>query len=104
MTLPTTILKDRFEGCLLGLAIGDALAGKFEAQSADSIRARFPSAERLVAYPQEEIWYTDDTQMTIGISTYQVKQVPGCDHLVRARGAARTGRDIQRGRRKGGKR
>jgi poly(ADP-ribose) glycohydrolase ARH3 len=61
-------LKERFEGCLFGLAVGDALGGKFEAQSADAIRARFPSAERLIAYPQEEIWYTDDTQMAIGIS------------------------------------
>jgi poly(ADP-ribose) glycohydrolase ARH3 len=62
------ILKDRFEGCLLGLAVGDALGGKFEAQSADAIRARFLTAERLMAYPQEEIWYTDDTQMAIGVA------------------------------------
>lgn len=63
-----SILKDRFEGCLLGLAVGDALGGKFEAQSADAIRSRFPTAESLIAYPQEEIWYTDDTQMTIGVT------------------------------------
>src|SRR5919204_6029188 len=68
MTVTGAMLKDRFEGCLLGLAVGDALGGKFEAQSADSIRARFPTAERLIAYPREEIWYTDDTQMTIGVS------------------------------------
>ena len=61
------LLKERFEGCLLGLAIGDALGAKFESQSADAIRARFPSAEQLIAYPQDEIWYTDDTQMAIGI-------------------------------------
>jgi poly(ADP-ribose) glycohydrolase ARH3 len=61
-------LRDRFEGCLLGLAVGDALGGRFEAQSADAIRARFPSAEQLIAYPKDEIWYTDDTQMAIGIS------------------------------------
>jgi poly(ADP-ribose) glycohydrolase ARH3 len=67
MTVPATLLKSRFAGCLLGLAIGDALGGKFEAQSADAIRARFPTAERLIAYPQEEIWYTDDTQMAIGV-------------------------------------
>lgn len=61
-------LKDRFEGCLLGLAVGDALGGRFEAQSAEGIRTRFPSAERLIAYPQDEIWYTDDTQMAIGVA------------------------------------
>src|ERR1700720_2304636 len=68
MTLSAPILKDRFEGCLLGLALGDALGAKFEAQSADAIRARFPTVEDLIAYPQEEIWYTDDTQMAIGVS------------------------------------
>lgn len=68
MTIADSILKDRFEGCLLGLAVGDALGGRFEAQSADAIRARFATAEQLIAYPQEEIWYTDDTQMAIGIS------------------------------------
>jgi poly(ADP-ribose) glycohydrolase ARH3 len=61
-------LKDRFQGCLLGLAIGDALGGKFEAQSAEAIRTRFPTAEALIGYPQEEIWYTDDTQMAIGVA------------------------------------
>jgi len=68
MTIADPILKDRFEGCLFGLAVGDALGGKFEAQSADAIRARFPSTARLIGYPQEEISYTDDTQMAIGIS------------------------------------
>src|SRR5947209_7916681 len=68
MTISTPALKDRFEGCLFGLAVGDALGGKFEAQTAHAIRARFPTAESLIAYPQEEIWYTDDTQMAIGVS------------------------------------
>ena len=67
MSISAATLKDRFEGCLFGLAVGDALGGKFEAQSADAIRARFPSAERLIGHPQEEIWYTDDTQMMIGV-------------------------------------
>lgn len=61
-------LRDRFEGCLLGLAIGDALGGRFEAQAAESIRARFPTVDKLIAYPTDEIWYTDDTQMTIGVA------------------------------------
>jgi poly(ADP-ribose) glycohydrolase ARH3 len=67
MTISAPLLRGRFEGCLLGLAVGDALGGKFEAQTADAIRARFASAEHLIAYPQEEIWYTDDTQMAIGV-------------------------------------
>ncbi len=68
MAIAGPILKERFEGCLLGLAIGDALGGLFEAQSADAIRARFPTVEKLVAYPREEIWYTDDAQMAIGVA------------------------------------
>src|SRR3984893_7339987 len=68
MPLSESVLRDRFRGCLLGLAIGDALGGKFEAQSAEAIRARFPTVEHLIGYPQEEIWYTDDTQMAIGVA------------------------------------
>lgn len=52
-------LEDRFLGCLLGLAIGDALGGKFEAQDAEAIRQRFPTSGALMGYPQEEIWDTD---------------------------------------------
>jgi poly(ADP-ribose) glycohydrolase ARH3 len=68
VSLTDANLLDRFRGCLLGLAAGDALGGKFEAQSADAIRARFPNVEALIGYPQEEIWYTDDTQMAIGVA------------------------------------
>jgi len=68
MPIADGALQDRFRGCLLGLAIGDALGGKFEAQSAEGIRARFPTVESLIQYPQEEIWYTDDTQMALGVA------------------------------------
>jgi poly(ADP-ribose) glycohydrolase ARH3 len=68
MPIAGPILKERFEGCLLGLAVGDALGGQFEAQTSDSIRRRFPTAGSLITYPEEEIWYTDDTQMAIGVS------------------------------------
>jgi poly(ADP-ribose) glycohydrolase ARH3 len=74
MAVADRSLKDRYEGCLLGLAVGDALGGNFEAQSADAIRARFPTAERLIAYPEEQIWYTDDTQMAIGVGEALVER------------------------------
>lgn len=57
-----------FRGCLLGLAVADALGGRFEARSAESVRERFPTVESLINYTQDEIWYTDDTQMAIGIA------------------------------------
>jgi poly(ADP-ribose) glycohydrolase ARH3 len=61
-------IRDRFQACLLGKAIGDALGGRFEARSAESIRERFSTTADLIAYPQDEIWYTDDTQMAIGVA------------------------------------
>lgn len=67
-------LKDRFAGCLLGLAVGDALGSHFEGQSADWIRRRYPATEALVTNPPEAPWhYTDDTQMAIGVAEALVK-------------------------------
>jgi poly(ADP-ribose) glycohydrolase ARH3 len=68
MTTTNPPLPDRFEGCLYGLAVGDALGAKFEAHPPEAIRSRFASIEALIAYPQEEMWYTDDTQMAIGVA------------------------------------
>jgi poly(ADP-ribose) glycohydrolase ARH3 len=68
MAIAGPVLKDRFEGSLLGLAVGDALGGRFEAQSGGAVRARFPTVEALIDYPQDELWYTDDTQMAIGVA------------------------------------
>ena len=62
-------LADRFAGCLLGLAAGDALGGCFEGQTADSISRRFPTPQALVAAPPKNVlYYTDDTQMAIGVA------------------------------------
>jgi poly(ADP-ribose) glycohydrolase ARH3 len=56
-------LQERFRGCLLGVAVGDALGGRLEGRSREHIRTRFPSIQALMDYPQDELWYTDDTQM-----------------------------------------
>jgi poly(ADP-ribose) glycohydrolase ARH3 len=61
-------LQDKFRGGLLGLAIGDALGGRFESQSPEHIRNRFPTVESLIDYVDDELWYTDDTQMAIGVA------------------------------------
>jgi poly(ADP-ribose) glycohydrolase ARH3 len=67
MTEPS--LSERFTGCLLGLAIGDALGAQFEGQSADFISQRFRSVEKLLENtPPNGLYYTDDTQMAIGVA------------------------------------
>lgn len=64
-----TLLNDRFAGCLLGLAVGDALGSHFEGQTADWISRHYPAPEALIANPPNAPWlYTDDTQMTIGVA------------------------------------
>ncbi len=61
-------LVDRFQGCLLGLAIGDALGMPFEGHSAwvvapflDQLRGFHESTNRELGAGQ----WTDDTQMTL---------------------------------------
>lgn len=67
-------LRERFAGCLLGLAVGDALGSHFEGQSPDWIRSRYPTPEALIADPPSTPWhYTDDTQMAIGVAEALIK-------------------------------
>lgn len=66
-TEPT--LADRFVGCLLGLAIGDAVGAQYEGQPADFIARRFNSVKKLLEnIPPNGLYYTDDTQMAIGVA------------------------------------
>jgi poly(ADP-ribose) glycohydrolase ARH3 len=61
-------ILERFEGALLGAAIGDALGGKFEARSPESIRAQYPTPRALSEDNKlGELWYTDDTQMLLAV-------------------------------------
>jgi poly(ADP-ribose) glycohydrolase ARH3 len=61
-------LQDRFRGCLLGLAVGDALGARCEGQSAEFIRGRFPDIDRLIRGVSDRMYYTDDTQMALGVA------------------------------------
>ena len=57
-----------FRGCLLGLAIGDALGAPVEFDSLAQIRSRFGPAGITDLVPWQELpagSYTDDTQMTL---------------------------------------
>ncbi|HEY2759198.1 MAG TPA: ADP-ribosylglycohydrolase family protein [Pirellulales bacterium] len=67
-------LADRFSGSLLGLAIGDALGAHFEGQSQGSIARQYRTVEKLIEDPPYgELWYTDDTQMAIGVAETLIK-------------------------------
>jgi len=64
-------LAERFEGCMLGLAIGDALGYPTEFLSLSEIRARYGPAgvqefESSGFHPPGS--YTDDTQMSIAVA------------------------------------
>lgn len=67
--MPSHPSLERFTGCLLGLAIGDAFGAQFEGLSGDTMQRRFDSHEELLAHlPTNGLHYTDDTQMAIGVA------------------------------------
>ena len=66
--------KDRFIGCLMGLAIGDGLGAPVEGLDARLIHSQFGRAIDYVSNPPVEILhYTDDTQMTLGVAETLLK-------------------------------
>lgn len=69
MSTPTPSVEDRFVGSLLGLAVGDALGAHFEGRAAAYMTRTYSSAKELIDNPPlGELWYTDDTQMMIGVA------------------------------------
>jgi len=65
-------IKDRFRGCLLGLAAGDALGMPVEGYTAEEIAARFGPVREMMDAPGGHFHsglaagqYTDDTEETI---------------------------------------
>lgn len=69
MNATTPSLDDRFAGCMLGLALGDALGARWEGHPPESIAQRFRTAADFIAHlPPGELWYTDDGQMMIGVA------------------------------------
>lgn len=64
-------VRDRFAGCLLGLAIGDSLGSRLEGYSTDAVRrARNLERDEFL----EELWdwsrgrWTDDTKMALALA------------------------------------
>src|SRR5215216_350587 len=75
-----TTLRDRYRGCLLGLACGDALGGPVEFKSRDWIADTHPGGlrdfiggGRLSLVPGE---ITDDTQLTLAVARSLAKGGP----------------------------
>jgi poly(ADP-ribose) glycohydrolase ARH3 len=65
--MPT--LPDRFAGCLLGLAVGDAFAAPFEGVPDWFILAEHGLPEQFMRVPlNDPMRYTDDTEMMIGVA------------------------------------
>jgi ADP-ribosyl-[dinitrogen reductase] hydrolase len=63
------MMQDKFTGCLLGLAIGDALGMPFEGMRAQAIRERYRKVtELLPAQGLAPGQYTDDTKMMLCIA------------------------------------
>lgn len=70
-------LRDKFRGCLLGLAVGDALGAPLEFLARDEIAARYGTLREMIGggwletQPGE---FTDDTQMAIAIARSIVRR------------------------------
>jgi poly(ADP-ribose) glycohydrolase ARH3 len=61
--------EEQFAGCLLGEAVGDGLGAPYEGLPADTIYWMCGTSVDLVKNPTNDIlYYTDDTQMMIGVA------------------------------------
>jgi len=90
--------SDRVAGCLVGLAVGDALGAPLEFQSRRQVRKQYPEGLRdMIA---SSLWregeYTDDTQMALLIaeSLVQSKGFVASDLAQRFQTWARTAKDV----------
>lgn len=65
----TPTLLERFQGCMLGHALGDGLGAPFEGLTSDLIYASFGKPTDIVAKPPVETLYcSDDTHMAIAVA------------------------------------
>ncbi len=78
----TAARADRFAGCLLGLAVGDALGAPYEGLTHADIFFQFGTPDKLVKNPSgDTLFYTDDTEMMIGVTEALVE----CGRIEEAR-------------------
>lgn len=71
MNKNSTHILDRFKGCLLGLAIGDALGAPLEGRAGFFQLKNFNQMDRFIDAPGRQLkagQYTDDTKMMLCIA------------------------------------
>ena len=69
---------DQFRGCLLGQAVADGFGAPFEGLTSEIIFHEFGRISELIKNPPVDIlYYTDDTQMAIGIAETLIE----CDNI-----------------------
>ena len=68
MKIKPEILRSKFIGSLLGLAVGDALGMPVEGLTAEEIRLRFGVVKEMISGRLPAGCYTDDTEMMIGVA------------------------------------
>jgi ADP-ribosylglycohydrolase len=73
---PGPTLEERFEGCFLGLAIGDALGYPTEFLSWEEIQKKFGS-QGIQDLPGNPALHSDDTQMSLAVASALVKSGKG---------------------------
>jgi len=61
-------LQERFQGCLIGLAVGDATGAPYEGLPGDMIFSMGPALSLVETPSAKTRYYTDDTQMAIGVA------------------------------------
>jgi poly(ADP-ribose) glycohydrolase ARH3 len=68
-------LEDRFVGCLVGLAIGDALGAPYEGLTSEDIFFRFGEPTHIATNPDNDtLFYTDDTEMMLGVAETLIEE------------------------------
>ena len=68
-------MLDRFRGCLLGHALGDAMGAPFEGLSNETLYRSYGATSKIFTSPPVETFsYTDDTEMCISVAECLVEQ------------------------------
>ncbi|MGP3667826.1 MAG: ADP-ribosylglycohydrolase family protein [Candidatus Bathyarchaeota archaeon] len=68
MSIKPEILRSKFIGSLLGLAVGDALGMPVEGLTAEEIKVKFGVVKEMMDGRLPAGCYTDDTEMMIGVA------------------------------------